>query len=159
MIYTVDINTKKSGKVVDILNQSGYSICLSNNKIFYTNHLDPGNIKLYSWDMSEQTCELVKDSLINPHLSKKYLAYIKTYLTIQLVHGQLYYMIWKKQLLTWAIYWFTRRNSLLMKPVSLIQEIITKSIFSTCRKPQHCAANPLLLCNSQNRRRIRFFKI
>jgi hypothetical protein len=77
MIYTVDINTKRSSKVVDILNQSGYSICLSNNKIFYTNPLDPGNIKLYSWDMSEQTCELVKDSLINPHLSKKYLAYIK----------------------------------------------------------------------------------
>ncbi|OFY60230.1 MAG: hypothetical protein A2Y71_15085 [Bacteroidetes bacterium RBG_13_42_15] len=77
-IYTVDITTKENRKIIDIINHAGYIISLTNNKIYYTNCLDPDNKKLYSWDISGQTGELVKDSLVYvTYLSKKYLAYLK----------------------------------------------------------------------------------
>ncbi len=77
-INFVDISTKVSRKAIDIQNQSGYQIYLNNNKIYYTDCLDPDNIKLYSVDISGQNNELVNDSMChNLHLSKKYMAYLK----------------------------------------------------------------------------------
>lgn len=77
-LYAADINTGSTRKVTDISSYYGNPIFQKDSKIYFFNDLDMSRVKLYSVDISGGTPELVKDSLISPLFSEKYIAYIRT---------------------------------------------------------------------------------